>query len=273
MLNFLPNSIIPWLLGGLLILALFTLSVTFKSWREAKRSPYFFLRMQAGKKMQRYMVASFALILLTAATSAYAWQTPDETVPLVGVLKHAKPILEVEDSAQEQEIESEQSPETITINLTPGSVPEIDNIAAGAVVNPLQQSESPPETYDQVVPESDLTGDTNLGDILFSLDIGGDYRAVDPAGRFVEGFYTLYATFSYQGMADGMSWTWVWQRNGDVIDGGNQVWNYGEEGPGYIYFRPEEGFKAGEYSVAIWVNGAQQNQAGFTVAEGIAATN
>jgi hypothetical protein len=273
LLDFLPNSIIPWLLGGLLLLALFTLSVTFKSWREVKRSPYYFLRIQAGKRMQRYLVASFVLILLAAATSAYAWQSPDETTPQVGVLKHAKPSLDAGGIAQEQEGQIQESPETITINLTPASIREIGSAAADVVVDPLQQPQTAPETSEQVVAASDPTGDASLGDILFSLDIGGDYRAIDPVSRFVEGFFTVYATFSYQGMADGMNWSWVWQRNGAEIEGGNQVWNYGHAGPGYIYFQPDGGFKAGEYSLAISVNGEQHNQAGFTVTEGIAATN
>jgi hypothetical protein len=255
------------------LLALFTLSVTFKSWRDVKRSPYYFLRIQAGKKMQRYLVASLALILLTAGTSAYAWQVPKETQLLVGVLKHAKPSLDVDDIAPESAVEFEESPAAVNIDLTPASAREAAPLGILLGVDPLEKPAGLPETYDQVSPESELADDTYLGDISFSLDIGDDYRAIDPVLRFVEGFYTVYATFAYQGMADGMSWSWTWQRNGDVIDGGNQVWNYGTSGPGYVYFKPEDGFKSGAYSLAIWVNGEIQNQAGFTVAEGIAASN
>ena len=272
MFDFLPNSIITWLLGGLLLLALFALSVTFKSWREAKRSPYFFMRMQAGKKMQRYLVVSFVLILMTAAASAYAWQSPEETVPLVGVLQHAKPNLGTFDAAAKQEETVEEAPGAITISLTPATERAV-TISALDLLETQEESQPGPETASQV--ESDVSGpvDAQLGNITFSTDISGNYQAIDPGNRFLEGFYTLYATFSYQGMGDGLNWSWSWLRNGAQIEGGNQVWNYGEEGPGYIYFRPEEGFRAGEYSLAIWVNDELQNQSGFTVAEGIAASN
>jgi hypothetical protein len=270
--NFLPNSILPWLLGALLLLALFALSVTIKSWRETKRSPYFFLRMQAGKKMQRYLVASLVLILLTAAASAYAWQAPDETTPLVGILKHAKPNLEVMDASPKQESVDDDSPEAVTINLIPSSAREVDFSASDLLEAP--EALAPlNETSAGVGLENAVTGDAQLGGIAFSLDISGNYNAIDPGYRFVEGFYTLYATFAYQGMADGMNWSWDWQRNGTQVDGGNQEWSYGEEGPGYIYFRPEDGFKSGEYSLAIWVDDELQNQASFTVAEGVAASN
>ena len=272
MFDFLPNSIIPWLLGGLLLLVLFALSVTFKSWREAKRSPYFFMRMQAGKKMQRYLVVSFVLILMTVAASAYAWQDPEETVALVGVLKHAKPSLGTFDTAPEQESIVEEAPGAITISLTPVAVREV-TISAVDLLENQEQPLAVSETANQV--ESDVSGpvDAQLGNVSFSTDISGSYQAIDPGNRFLEGFYTLYATFSYQGMADGVNWSWSWLRNGAQIEGGSQVWNYGEEGPGYIFFRPEEGFRAGEYSLAIWVNEELQSQNGFTVAEGVAASN
>ncbi|MCB0000072.1 MAG: hypothetical protein KDE56_30120, partial [Anaerolineales bacterium] len=56
-------------------------------------------------------------------------------------------------------------------------------------------------------------------------------------------------------MANGMEWAWVWRHNGEVVDGGNEIWNYGQEGPGYIFFAPEEGFASGDYSLEVWVNG------------------
>ena len=91
------------------------------------------------------------------------------------------------------------------------------------------------------------------------------YKAINPANVFGEGFYTLYATFDYSNMADGMAWAWVWRQNGEVIDGGNEYWAYGDEGPGYIYLSPEEGFGEGRYSLEIWVNGELMGQASATM--------
>jgi hypothetical protein len=114
---------------------------------------------------------------------------------------------------------------------------------------------------------------TNLGDIFFSTDITSNYEAVNPGRRFTEGFYTIYATFSYDGMTDGMVWSWVWRHNGQVIDGGNQVWKYGVDGPGYVYIRPETGFQLGEYALDVWVNGELFTQSSFTITEGVSAAN
>ena len=65
----------------------------------------------------------------------------------------------------------------------------------------------------------------------------------------------MYATFSYDGMEDGMVWSWVWRHDGEVVEGGNEVWEYGQDGPGYIYYNPENGFRAGLYTLEVWVNG------------------
>ena len=35
-----------------------------------------------------------------------------------------------------------------------------------------------------------------------------------PRQLFAEGFYTLYATFDYEGLEDGMVWSWVWRHDG-----------------------------------------------------------
>jgi hypothetical protein len=40
-----------------------------------------------------------------------------------------------------------------------------------------------------------------------------------------------------------------------VVDGGNELWAYGDNGPGYIYYGPEEGFRPGDYTLEVWVNG------------------
>ena len=278
--EFLPESITPWLLGGLFLLALFALSATFKSWRESKRSPYFFLRMQAGKKMQRYMAMSLVLVLMAAVASAYAWQAPVETTEQVSVLKHAKPNPQIYSPVEEAAPASEEEPKAVTMILTPApeqaatfsvkDLPSTDDLlevaeAAAGVTEETSAVEA--ETG------SASDGSARLGDISFSLDISGNYQAVEPGRQFVEGFYTLYATFNYSGMTDGMNWAWSWLRNGAQIEGGNQVWNYGQDGPGYIYFQPEEGFRSGEYSLAIWVDDELQSQSSFTIANGVAASN
>jgi hypothetical protein len=150
-----------------------------------------------------------------------------------------------------------------------------DSAEAGTVDQQatLLPSTSLPSEYDQLEPWVQLNKSTIIDGITFSTDITGDYQALDPSRRFTQGFFTLYATFAYDQMSDGMVWSWVWRRNDDVIDGGNQVWSYGNDGPGYVYLRPEEGFGLGDYFINIWVNGEQMAGSNFTVIDSISANN
>jgi hypothetical protein len=229
------------------------------------------LRVQAAKKMQRYLVASITLILATVATTAYAWQTPADSTSRVALLQHAKPVQGPNLTEAEPELNAEASPSAVEINtLALGDTAEAGTIDQQATLLP---STSLPNEYDQLEPSVQLNESTTIDGITFSTDITGDFQPLDPSHRFTQGYFTLYATFAYEQMADGMVWSWVWRRNGDVIDGGNQVWDYGDEGPGYVYLRPEEGFGLGDYVMDIWVNGEQMAGSNFTIIESITANN
>jgi len=256
-------------MGGLVLLVSLTMSVTVKSWRDAKRSPYFFLRMQAAKRLQHYLLVSLSLILLAVIVAVYGWQAPTVTTPHLAVLSRSKPILQSAATVAEPEIVADASPASVEIDLSPVSN---QGPAQTALTDPLLKP-ALPEQYDQLEATVDLKESTEIGEIRFSADISDDYEAVDPGRRFGDGFYTLYATFDYGEMADGMTWSWVWKHNGAVVDGGNQVWQYGDDGPGYVYFKPEEGFRLGEYSLEVWVNTELMAQSDFMIIDSISASN
>ncbi len=219
--------------------------------------------------MQRYLVATLLLLLVTLGTSAYAWQTPQALAPQHARLRYAKPSVATAAAAEDESL-SQASPTTVEIDLSP----VMNRVAATTpgLSDPLLKP-ALPEAYDQFEPEVELQPETEIGDISFSTEISSDFQALEAGRRFGKGFFTLYATFAYEGLADGMTWSWVWRHNNQVIDGGNQVWSYGDEGPGYVYFQPDEGFQLGDYSLEIWVNDTLMAQSNFTVIDSVSATN
>lgn len=243
------ETIIPWVLGALLLLTLIMLISSIKAWRELKRSPYFFLRQQAEKRLQRYSSTSFVLLLMTVAFAAYAWQAPQDTTPRVATLTNAKPP-QAEIVAL---LDRRAAVQVAAVDGVAQVVTVVDVLRLDGGVAPA--SPQLPTAYDRFEPTAPLNPDTALGEILFSTEINDQYEAKNPGRIFPQGFFTLYATFSYDAMADGMAWAWVWRYNGEVVDGGNELWKYGDDGPGYIFYGPEEGFQAGEYALEVWVNG------------------
>ena len=254
MLSNLSGTITPWILGTLILLLLLALAVVFKSWREMKRSPYFFMRLQAEKRLQTYSFASLGLLAAAVAFAIYALRPPVDNTPLVAILTNSKPIsdevaaLVTEEASVEFVAETAETSQIIsTTAIDPFLLSQADTLTQAVL--------RLPEEYDRFEPEAGLKENTELGDLSFSTKIDDDYLAIDPTNIFAVGSYTIFATFSYDGMADGMEWAWVWRHDGEVVDGGNELWAYGADGPGYIYYAPEEGFRAGEYTLEVWVNG------------------
>lgn len=247
------GTIIPWLLGTLLLLSFLAFLVAVKQWREMKRSPYFFMRLQAGKRLQAYLSTSLVLFVITLGVAAYSWREPVDNTTRVAILSNNKPVkADIRDLFDDDSPLVQAFPETAVAATESESASGVQLVG---VADTFEYTEPTlPDAYNRTEPTAELNDNTELGDISFSTEVSDDYQAVDPGQIFPEGFYTLYATFSYEGMADGMEWAWVWRRNGEVVEGGNELWAYGDSGPGYIYFNPDEGFEPGQYSLEVWVN-------------------
>lgn len=251
MFSNLAGTITPWILGTLLVLMSLALAIVFKSWREVKNSPYYFMRRQAEKRLQTYSFASLCLIIATAVTAVFTLQAPQDTTSLVAVLTNSKPataeVMALVEAAPSIELVTEATTANIISTSNDPFGTDRDTLLETVLTLPKQ--------FDRFEPTAELSKDTDLSPLVFSTKIDDDYQAINPEDVFEVGFYTVYATFAYEGMADGMEWAWVWRYEGDVVDGGNELWNYGDDGPGFIYFGPEEGFSAGDYSLEVWVNG------------------
>ena len=257
----LSGTILPWLLGLLLVFATLALLLSMKLWRATKRSPYFFMRQQAAKRMQSYLSICLVLVALAVGVGFYGWRSPNDTTLRMALISDAKPL-----SAEDHEFFSEKAvPQADTST-------DMASAQSGGLANFLLNSDqtvaapsAPPAAYDRFEPKVELSEATKLGNVVLSSAVTDEYEAISPADVFGEGFYTLYATFAYEGMANGMEWAWVWRHNGKVVDGGNELWAYGDDGPGYVYLSPEEGFQEGNYTLEIWVNGELLGQATATM--------
>lgn len=249
------NSIAPWVLSAFLLAFLVLFALTVRALREVRHAPYFFQRRQAQQRMQSYSLTSLVMLMLTVGVAAYAWRPPNHTAPRLTILTHAKPVAN----------------DLVLVART--SVAGTSAKVSAAEATPVSTAASPaelPSEYNQLTPESPLSPNTDIASLAFSTAITDQYEPVGSRRVFGEGYFTLYATFGYDHMADGMVWSWVWRHNGAVVGGGHQPWIYGDSGPGYVYFNPETGFQEGEYSLEIWVNGKMLSQDAIEVAAGVA---
>ena len=243
----LGQTVSSWIL--IVLAAAFTIAfvLTAKSWREARRSPYYFQRKQAMQQMQSYSLVSMTLMMATAAIVAYTWSPTVSAAPRTAIITNAKPT-SLSASVEAQPAVVQQS------------------------ASPLLQRSAlalPPE-FSNLEPQVALAEETAISDVVFASGVNDNYEPIGARTVFGEGQFTLFATFDYASMDDGMTWAWVWRENGSVVGGGEQHWVYGEDGPGYVYLQPEEGFTAGDYSLELYVNGELHSQAQLEVSSGVA---
>jgi hypothetical protein len=261
----LNGTVAPWLIGGFAVLALAMLAQTLKAWREAKRSPYFFLRVQAQKRLRQYSTSALVLISLATATAAYGWEQPQDETPRVAILVNNKPDTAISNTITQTTDEPapflilDPTSSLIDRPATPGDTPTSTITSTESAILLL------PTEYNQVASTASLQDDTTLGTLFFSTAVDDQYKAINPGRTYSEGFFTLYGTFDYDGMENGMAWSWVWMRDGKVLSGGNELWNYGNDGPGYVFLNPEEGFATGQYTLGIWVNGKLMAESNFQI--------
>jgi hypothetical protein len=218
---------------------------------------------------------SFVLFVIALGITAYAWETPADATTRMAILANAKPVEAVveaeveaiaENSSLLEPVDEGQAAGVLALEAAPPQFLSVSEPFAAA-------ARELPAQFDLYEPTAELGQSTDLGTLDFATEIADNYEAVDPRRIFAEGFYRLYATFEYQGMEDGMVWAWIWRRDGELLEGGHQVWAYGDEGPGYIFFEPEEGFQSGEYSLEIWVNRELLNAGTVVMNSAAAAAN
>jgi hypothetical protein len=257
---------------------------TIAAWRQTKRSPYFFLRQRAERRLQAYMWTLVGLVAMGAATVAFSGQAPIDGTLRMALLANAKPVeaAQAEDGLPVLSFDQEENsgPQSVDFSLLAPMVErtaeltQTSTVSSGRPLTSLPEgltlTPQLPEEFDQFDPEVELIDDTAMSPLVFSTEIDDEYKAVGATSTFGEGFFTIYATFDYTAMADGMEWAWVWRHNGEIVNGGNELWAYGDEGPGWIYYEPPEGFQPGDYSLEVWVNGELFQRASLSIEREVA---
>ena len=93
-----------------------------------------------------------------------------------------------------------------------------------------------------------------ISPLTFAQGFDINYRAVNPNTVFRNPVGHIYGLFSYDKMADGVQWTALWYRAGELVYYETQVWNDGIGGFGFTDWSPEpEEWLPGLYQVQIFI--------------------
>jgi hypothetical protein len=92
-------------------------------------------------------------------------------------------------------------------------------------------------------------------------------QPVDPGAEFPPGDHRVYLFISYEGMANGVAWTFAIYRDGELVDSATQMWEWGPAGKTYLYFKPPGGYEPGMYEMQVFVEERLQGVAQFVITE------
>lgn len=147
---------------------------------------------------------------------------------------------------------------TPTISLTPSIT------LSPTITETPAESNTPTITPTPHIPlaiEGKFTGTlTPPAEAVFSqiefsnLGLDGLNRGIDSTDTFTNPVGSMYAAFSYNGLADGIQWTALWYRQDELVNFETKPWDGGTGGYGYSDWHPKaEEWLPGEYQVQLFL--------------------
>lgn len=98
------------------------------------------------------------------------------------------------------------------------------------------------------------SGDAVFSPLIFATGYDAAYNAIGRATEFANPVGHLYALFSYDQMVNGVQWTALWYRDGELVYFETLEWDGGTGGYGFTDWNPEpEAWLPGNYLVVIFV--------------------
>jgi len=87
--------------------------------------------------------------------------------------------------------------------------------------------------------------------MLFSSRVTKDGRPVSPAAMLRSGGKEIFATFEYEGMRNGRTWSQVWALDGKIIVSEKEKWDDGAKGRKTLRLVNPKVLPDGDYHLAL----------------------
>jgi hypothetical protein len=205
------------------------------------------------------MVRGWRMILLAVVLVPLAWL----------ILNYSEPVVY-------QFISPSPTPSlTSTITLTP-TITLSPTITLTPTITDTPSITSTPSM--PVAIQNEFEGETTPNpDALFSTlqfaqRIDEDLQPVDPSTTFDNPVGHLYGTFSYNNMTDGVQWSALWYRDGELVYYESSPWEGGSGGYGYTDWEPSSNeWLPGNYEVQIFI-GIEWKVSGYFIVTGEPST-
>lgn len=173
-------------------------------------------------------------------------------------------------------------PPTLVPSITPTITLTPTDTLTPTITNTPSESYTPTITPTPHIPlavEAKFEGELTppAGVVFSALEFTNEgldayHRPIRPKDVFQNPVGHLYAAYSYDKMVDGLQWTAIWYRNGEIVHYETKPWIGGSGGLGYADWYPNaEAWLPGTYEVQIFI-GFDWVRVGFFTVEGVPPT-
>lgn len=218
----------------------------FSIWRgrvtliDSDRLPYHRLRQQRAIRGWQLIFLGILLAVLAAWLSFYGEQTAYTIFPVT-----ATPSPTLTPSL------TPTISQTPTITLTPSETPTLLFTYTPSATPIPQMPDLVRSQFTALVTPS---GGELFSPLVFSRGLSAAYEPLDAGSLFQNPVSGIYANFSYDQMANGLQWTALWYRDGQLVYYETSEWDGGTGGLGYSEWFPDaDDWLPGAYQVQIFV--------------------
>ena len=248
-------SQLHWVAYALLLASVVPAGLAISQFIKARRAPYYAARREALRQAMRWVLAALVLQALAVALLI----VPPRLAVFVSTptpVPTATPTL---------------TP-TLTPTPRPTRTPTVTPTRRPTATPPSIPTPTPaiplPEPALSPLPSAVPAGeDALITFITLAADKDDSDEPVEPGAEFPPGDHRVYLFVSYEGLADGVAWTLAIYCEEEFLDVSTQLWERGEEGKTYFYYKPPEGYEPGNYEMRVFVEDRLQGVAQFVIVE------
>jgi hypothetical protein len=295
---------IPYLVGGLLALALILFIVALQLLRRGRTGPYWRMRRASGQRGGQLLIVSVVMFGAAIAIAIFSGLAAlavggigaffNERGPgdLYGVAPTALTVVAdadssaaTEESANPISITEAATPPTEAPTTTPSTTPTPTltptasatatllptNTRTATITHTPTETLTPSPTFEVAlklgIPYGARAAAENALVRIVAADtaVSGNNTPIEPREIFESGARRIYLFTSFRDMSNGVAWSRVLYRDGTPVQGSTLLWAMGAEGSGYFFFGAESGYAPGDYRIELWLGDQLVSEFEFVV--------
>lgn len=284
------TTLLPYLIGGLFLLAFALFLLSLYQLRRGRTGQYWRIRRQAGQFGGKLFLTSLALFALSFALAFYSGLATIAFRGINNLFVAGTPVLQgvalptMTTTETETPIPTATTRPTSTptptltatrITLTPTPEPS-STLTPTLTLTPTETqtptiTPTPTATYESVLqltpPYSTRQARADASIQITAADeaVSESLTPLQPRTTFSMGVKRIYLFMNFQAMDDGVAWTRVLYRDDVPVQGQAYLWSMGENGAGFFFFGSEDGYLPGSYEVRLYLGDVEVNRFAFTI--------